>query len=87
MGLWDRPSDKPVSLLMPTGKPADVGQASGGEAEDLPPGEGPVLVLLEGAGRPADAPVAEGQADQLGGPEDEVQEAGEIKGNADKPEV
>jgi hypothetical protein len=75
--MRDRPSDKPVSLLMPTGEPVRVGQASGEEPEGLPPDDVPRLVPLDGTGRPADAPVAaEGQADQLGELEDEVQEAG-----------
>jgi hypothetical protein len=49
---------------MPTSEPLRVGQASEEELEDLPPDEGPLLVPLEGAGRLADAPLAEVQADQ-----------------------
>jgi hypothetical protein len=61
MGLRNRPLDKPVSLLMPTGEP--VGRC-GEEPEDWPPDEGPLLVPHEGASRLADTPIAEAQADQ-----------------------
>jgi hypothetical protein len=70
---------------MPTGELVGVGQASGREPEDLPPDEGPLLVPLEGAGRLADAPVAEGHSDNLLELENELQEAGENEGSADKP--
>jgi hypothetical protein len=55
MGLRDRPSDKPVSLLMPTSEPVNVGQASGEEPEDMHHDKGPLLVPLEGFGKLADA--------------------------------
>jgi hypothetical protein len=87
MGLQDRPSDKHVSLLVAAGEPVGVGQASEEEPEDLAPGEGALLSPLEGAGKPADAPVGEGQAAQRHEREDAVQEAGEIEDSADKPEA
>jgi hypothetical protein len=45
---------------MPTGETVSVGQAGEKAPEILPPDEDPLLVSLEGAGRLADAPVAEG---------------------------
>jgi hypothetical protein len=44
-------------------------------------------VPLEGAGRLAEAPAVEGQADQRCEGEDGVQEPGGIEGSADKPEA
>jgi hypothetical protein len=44
---------------MPMGEPVGVEQASGEEPEDLPPDESLLLLPIEGAGRLADALVAE----------------------------